>query len=152
MELGPLSLPTSMVQIVSYVHSVHTYKHICEPKEGQVLPLKHEQDNTEDKFVVVVVKSGAVVGHVPKKIAPVVSQFLNRDCNKGVARITGKRINRGGGYGLEAPCKFCLYGPEPYLRRLRDVVDAAGEAVSEITTGDPETRSQPDWTLAFMKP
>jgi len=32
------------------------------------------------------------------------------------------------------------------------VVDAAGETVSEITTGDPETRSQPDWTLAFMKP
>ena len=109
-----------------------------------MLLLKREQDNREDKFAVAVVKSGAVVGHVPKKLAPVVSQFLKRDCNTGVAHITGKRINRGGGYGLKAPCKFCLYGPEPYLRRLKDVVDAAGEAVSEITPGDPETRSQPD--------
>ena len=141
-----------MVQIISYVRGVHTYKHIWEPKEGQVLLLKREQDNTEDKFAVAVVKSGAVVGHVPKKLAPVISQFWKRDCNKGVARITGKRINRGGGYGLQAPFKFCLYGPEPYLRCLKDVVDAAGEAVSEITMEDPGTRSQPDWTLAFMKP
>ena len=44
-----------------------------------------------------------------------------------------------GGYGLEAPCKICLYGPEPYLRRLKEVVDPARGAVSEITTGDPET-------------
>ena len=109
-----------------------------------MLLLKREQDNTEDKFAVAVVKSEAVVGHVPKKLEPVVSQFLKRDCNKGVDHITGKQINRGGGYGLEAPFKFCLYGPEPYLRRLKDVVDAAGEAVSEITTVDPETRSQPD--------
>ena len=83
-----------------------------------MLLLKREQDNTEDKFAVAVVKSGAVVGHVPKKLAPTVFQFLKRDCNKGLGRIIGKRINRGGGYGLEAHCKFCLYGPEPYFRRL----------------------------------
>ena len=50
------------------------------------------------------------------------------------------------------PSKFCLYGPEPYLRRLKEVVDPARGAVSEITTGDPETWLQPDWTWAFMKP
>ena len=103
-----------------------------------------ESKTTQNKFVVAVVKSRADVGHVPKKLAPVVSQFLKRDYNKGVACITGKRINGEGDYGLEAPCKFCLYGPELYLRHLKDVVDAAGEAVSEITTGDPKTRSQPD--------
>ena len=62
----------------------------------------------------------------------------------GVAHITGMRINRGGGYDLETSCKFCLYGPESYLRCLKDVVDTAREAVSKITMGDPETRSQPD--------
>ena len=58
-----------MIQIVSYIHSVHAYKHIWEPKEGQVLLLKRKQDNTEDKFAVAVVKRGAVVGHVPKKVS-----------------------------------------------------------------------------------
>ena len=62
-----------MVQIVSYIHRVYTYKHILEPKEVQVLLLKCEQDNSEDKFAVAVVKSGAVVAHVPKKLAPIVS-------------------------------------------------------------------------------
>ena len=57
-----------------------------------MLLLKREQDNTEDKFVIAVVKSGAVVEHVLKKLAPVVSQFLKRDCNKRVVRITGKQI------------------------------------------------------------
>ena len=55
-----------MVQIVSFARGVHAYTHICEPKEGQVLLLKREQDNTEDKFVIAVVKSGAVVGYVLK--------------------------------------------------------------------------------------
>ena len=36
-----------------------------------MLLLKREQDNTEDKFAVAVVKSGAVVGHVPKKLVSV---------------------------------------------------------------------------------
>ena len=26
--------------------------------------------------------------------------------------MTGKRINRGGKYGLEAPCKYCISGQE----------------------------------------
>ena len=61
------------------------------------------------------IKSEQIVGHVPKTLAPVISQFLKRECNKGMVRITGKRI--GGGFGLEAPCIFRLYGPDAYLAR-----------------------------------
>ena len=107
-----------------------------------MLLLKREPENTEDKFAVAVIKSGTVVGHVPKTLAPVISQFLKRDCNKGVVNITGTRINRGGGFGLEAPCIFRLYGPEAYLRRLKEIVDAAGGAASDVIEEDPETRSQ----------
>ena len=28
------------------------------------------------------------------------------------AKVTGKRINRGGGYGLEVPCKYRISGQE----------------------------------------
>ena len=48
---------TSSVEIDSFVRGVHAYKDIWEPREGEVLV---------DKFAVAVMKSGAVVGHVPK--------------------------------------------------------------------------------------
>ena len=75
------------------------------------------------------------------RLARVISQFLKQDCNKGVVQITGKQVNRGGGFGLEAPCIFRLYGPESYLRRLKELVDAAGE---EEVEEELETSSQPD--------
>ena len=66
------------------------------------------------------------MGHVPYNIAPLLSSFLARDCNHGSVKITGKRLNRGAGYGLEVPCMFFLYGPKPYLERIRKMV--AGSA------------------------
>ena len=57
---------TSSVEIDSFVRGVHAYKDIWELREGEVLVLKREPDNIEDKFAVAVMKSGAVVGHVPK--------------------------------------------------------------------------------------
>ena len=107
-----------------------------------MLLLKREPENTEDKFAVAVIKSGTVVGHVPKTLVPVISQFLKQDCNKEVVNITGTRINRGGGFGLEPPCIFRLYGPEAYLRHLKEIVDAAGGAASDVIEEDPETSTQ----------
>ena len=80
--------------------------HIWEPREGEVLLHKREPDNVEDRFAVAVIKSEQIVGHVPKTLAPVVSQFLKRDCNKGMVRITGKRVSRVGGFGLERHASF----------------------------------------------
>ena len=57
--------------------------------------------------------------------------------------ITGKRINRGGGFGPEAPYIFRLYGPEAYLRCLKELVGAAEGAASDLIEEDPETRSLP---------
>ena len=44
-----------------------------------------------------------VVGHIPYNLAPKVSALLKRDFNKGFAEITGERVDRGAGYGLEVP-------------------------------------------------
>ena len=35
-----------------------------------------------------------------------------RDVNK--AFVTGGKVNRGAGYGLEIPCVYQFYGPKPY--------------------------------------
>ena len=64
-----------------------------------------------------------VVGHVPYNLAPTVSAFLRRDVNKGFAEVTGDKVNRGTGYGLEIPCTYRLYGPKPYVDRMKDIVE-----------------------------
>ena len=63
----------------------------------------------KDWHAVAIFKEDAVVGHVPYNIAP---QFLRRDVNKAFAEVTGEKVNRGAGYGLEIPCVYRLYGPK----------------------------------------
>ena len=38
------------------------------------------------------------------------TKFLKQAANSGKAVIKGKRVNRGGGYGLETPCEFHFTG------------------------------------------
>ena len=33
--------------------------------------------------------------------------------------MTGDKVNHGAGYGLEIPCKYRLYGPEFYIKRVK---------------------------------
>ena len=49
------------------------------------------------------------------------SQFLSRDANKGFARVTGSKVNRKAGYGLEIP--VVLYGPSPYVEKMKTLVE-----------------------------
>ena len=37
--------------------------------------------------------------------------------------VTGKRINRGAGYGLEIPAKFHIDGPENAIRWIKTKID-----------------------------
>ena len=53
--------------------------------------------------------SEEIVGHIPLQMSPYVSKFLKRRTNNGKAIITGKRVNRGAGYGLEIPCSYIFY-------------------------------------------
>ena len=43
-------------------------------------------------------------------VAHTVSAFLSRSTNSGVAKVTGSKVNRGGGYGLKIPCKYTFHG------------------------------------------
>ena len=43
--------------------------------------------------------------------------------NKAFAEMTGEKVNRGTGYGLEVPC---LYGPKAYIDRMKVMVDSSG--------------------------
>ena len=51
----------------------------------------------------------------PSVVAPTVSVFLSRSTNSRVAEVTGSKVNRGGGFGLEIPCKYTFHGPKNYI-------------------------------------
>ena len=87
----------------SYIRGYHAYQDLWTPQLGDVLPIKQEPTNVEDKFAVAVKCDGCVVGHLSFSIAPTVSRFLNRSVNKGTVEVTRERINRGAGYELEIP-------------------------------------------------
>ena len=94
------------------------------PVEDEMLRLIPEPSNSVDRNAVAVMKEGEVVGHVPYNLAPVVSLFLRRDVNKAFAGVTGDKVNRGAGYGLEIPCVYKFYGPKPYIDKLKEVTDS----------------------------
>ncbi len=76
----------------------------------------------QDKAVAVL-KDDLVVGHVPYNLASWLFQFLRRDVSKAFAEVTGAKVNRRAGYGLEIPCIYRLYGPPVYIERMRKLVD-----------------------------
>jgi len=52
-------------------------------------------------------------------LSPIISLFLRRDVSKASARVTGGRAYQEAGYGLEIPCVYQIYGPKPYINKLR---------------------------------
>ena len=98
-----------------------------------MLALQREPHNPEDQLAVSVVRTGRTVGHVPFDLAPIVSHFLKRSFNKGTAEITGKKVNGGGGYGLEVPCICRLYGPKAYVERTKTMLSRDPKEVRTST-------------------
>ena len=105
--------------ISCFVRGYYDYMHMWTPRTGEVLTLQREPQKTVDQHAVAVVKNNLVVGHVPYNLALLFSHFLRRSCNKGTAEVTGDKVNCGAGYGLEILCKYCLYGPEVYIERVK---------------------------------
>lgn len=92
----------------SYIQSYHNYKEVWPfPTLGVMLHLKVEPMNPQDHFAVAMIK---VVGHIPKHASRAVSFFLKKAGSAGFCKISGSRINRGVGLGLEIPCTYNFYG------------------------------------------
>lgn len=48
--------------------------------------------------------------------------------------MTGSRVNRGVGLGLEIPCTYNFYGRQAYLDRLQTLLLSATDGHTTITT------------------
>ena len=109
-------------EINSFIRGYHAYMDKWEYEVGEVLPLRREPENEVDDDAVAIMKDGEVVGHVPFNLTRPISQFLQRDVNVGFVEVTGEKVNRGAGYGVELPCKYRLYGPAAYIMKLEELI------------------------------
>ena len=57
----------------------------------------------------------------PRINSATVSAFLSGSTNSRVAKVTGSKVNRGGGYGLKIPCKYTFHGPKNYIDKLKAI-------------------------------
>ena len=105
----------------SFVRGHHVYFTIWTPVVGEELVLRRQPDNEHDPYAVAV-KDEEVAGHVPRNISQVVSFFLSHSGNVGFCNITGPRVNRGVGLGLEVPCVYKFYGKKVYLKKLTELL------------------------------
>ena len=108
-------------RVRSYIRGYHAYMDIWSPEVGDQLILRREPENVVDvNAVSVLTEMDHVVGHLPKLMARWVSKFLKRLTNHGKVVVAGKKVNRGGGYGLEIPCEYEFEGDNFSCNWLKD--------------------------------
>ena len=114
----------------SYVRGYHAYMNIWNPKlGGNNVEVKHEVNNESDKFAIAIFHSKRIVGHVPKHLNKFFYQFLSLPNCTINCEVTGKRVNRGGEYGLEIPVKYTFLDPNKAIKWIEKRVT---EIISEV--------------------
>ena len=79
----------------------------------------NENDNQHDQFAIAVTFEGRTVGHVPKYLSKILNRFTKNPFCELTCRVTGKRVNRGAGFGLEIPVTYRLVGVDWHRRTLK---------------------------------
>ena len=102
------------------IHGYHVYQSVWTPVINEVLQCEREEDNSEDRYVVVVKKSSTIVGHLPRRISALWSVFIRKG---GIirCRVMGshqycRHLVQG---GMEVPCQLTFIGPDNELKKIR---------------------------------
>ena len=75
-----------------------------------------ETDNPHDNYAVSIIRNSYVLGHVPLGLSKTFSNFLSRPVFTMLCIVTGKRLNRGAGLGLEIVVMYQARGHEKALQ------------------------------------
>ena len=112
-EIELILIKQKQYDLDSFVRGYHAYMDIWTPKVGdENFCLKSENENQYDKFALAIVLEERIVGYVPKNLSEIFHQFMKiPNCTIG-CKVTGKRVNRGAGYGLEIPVQYRFIGAE----------------------------------------
>ena len=72
-----------------------------------------------------------IVGHIPRYISKASSMFLTLPQTSLQAEVDGKRVNRGGGNGLEIPVNYRFMGPSKALKWLLKKIEKAEKELND---------------------
>ena len=102
----------------SVIRGFHVYQAVWSPVLGEELATQQEHDNPEDRYAVSVLKSGTVVGHIPREISKTCWSFIARN-GEIKCKVTGRRqrsfLLEG---GLEIPCIYRFSGKKKLVDKL----------------------------------
>ena len=139
----------AVLQVNSFIRGYHEYLDVWLPNMDDEYHLKREPGNKMDPNDVAIVRpvprgrsreefapkpnhqnelgdDSQVLGHVPKLMAIWLTKFLKRATNNGKTVVKGKRLNRGGGYGLEVPCEYHFMGDKMSIEWLASKLKKEG--------------------------
>ena len=91
----------------SYARGYHAYMKIWNP---------------HDNYAVSIIRNLYVVGHVPLGLSKTFSNFLSLAACTMLCIVTGKRLNRGAGLGLEIPVMYQARGHEKAIQWLEKTI------------------------------
>ena len=96
----------------------------------------------EDKIAIAVIKDETVVGHVPRCFSLWMKMFLGLPKSDISCKITGNRVNRGAGNGLEIPCEYSAEGDRRAGNWLEKRVSSEKILVKSLLSINTEGRSR----------
>ena len=116
-------------QYESFARGYHVYMNIWRPLVGEMLKCMHEPSNEVDENAIAIIRTDSlrkkiIVGHMPQNISKICMLFLKVPNTSITAEVVGKRLNRGGGYGLEIPVMYRFHGPEKLINWLGKKIKA----------------------------
>ena len=121
---------TKAIEVPSWVRGYHAYKELWSIEIDEVLELKHEHNNEQDKNnAIAIVRKGDVVGHIPRGLANtkdgagIVRHFLTKHGSKADVKVIGKAVNRGGRLGTEVPSIYRFFGQKTTIDMLSKLLD-----------------------------
>ena len=106
----PIYTCFSSYEFDSFIRGYHVYQHIWTPVEGETYSCTREPGNEQDCNAVAVMYQDRVMDHVSLSISKCISLFLSLPRSFLETKVTGKRINRRGAYGVQVSCKYCISG------------------------------------------
>ena len=120
----------------SYSRGYHAYKEIWNPLVGDdSLICEPEESNEHDKYAVAMVFDDCllkkVVGHVPLYWSKLAFKFLQFQNHSIRVAVTGKRVNRGAGLGLEIPVDYFFYGDSRVIAWLKNSIEKLDLCINE---------------------
>ena len=101
-----------------FSHQCLVYIIITEKKKTK----KKTTDNPHDNYAVSIIRNSYVAGHVSLGLSKTFSKFLCLPVSTMLCIVTGKRLNRGAGLGLEILEMYQKKGHENALQWLEKTI------------------------------